>query len=209
MRSMRRQRYDHRIRDAVVDSGDITLFPELGIPDSILRSWLRRGPRQVLTALDSVDDVKALRIHVAKLERQVGILRAVLRLLMTLVRATGINLTNLRIPSASDKSRLIRGVERAAPIIGRQAALRVLGLRQARLREWMAAARDCRLDDAPPCPRSVPTRLTAKERQSIRDMVEADEYKHLSLRSLAILAQRMGRVFAAYGTWCRRTRTWG
>ena len=73
----------------------------------------------------------------------------------------------------------------------------------------MAAARACRLDDAPPCPRSVPTRLTAKERQSIRDMVEADEYKHLSLRSLAILAQRMGRVFAAYGTWCRLTRTWG
>ena len=73
----------------------------------------------------------------------------------------------------------------------------------------MAAARDCRLDDASPCPRLVPTRLTANERQSIRDMVEADEYKHLSLRSLAILAQRMGRVFAAYGTWCRLTRTWG
>ena len=121
-----------------------------------------------------------------------GILRAVLRLPMTLVRATGINLTNLLMPSASEKSRLIWGVERAAPTIGRQAALRVLGLRQARLREWMAAAGDSGLDDAPTCPRSVPTRLTAKERQSIRDMVEADEYKHLSLRSLAILGNEWG-----------------
>ena len=115
---MKRPRYDHRIRDAVVDSGDIALFPELGIPDSTLRSWLRRGPRPILTALDSVDDDSTLRIQVAKLERQVVILRAVLRLLLTLVRATRINLMNLRVPSASDKSRLIRSVEWAAPIMG-------------------------------------------------------------------------------------------
>lgn len=37
-------------------------------------------------------------------------------------------------------------------------------------------------------------------------MVEADEYKHLSLRSLALLAKRLGRVFASYGTWCRLVR---
>jgi len=38
----------------------------------------------------------------------------------------------------------------------------------------------------------------------IRDMVEADEHKHLSLRSLAVLGKRLGRAFVAYGTWCRR-----
>jgi transposase InsO family protein len=37
-------------------------------------------------------------------------------------------------------------------------------------------------------------------------MVEADEYKHLSLRSLALLGKRLGKVFASYGTWCRLVR---
>ena len=31
----------------------------------------------------------------------------------------------------------------------------------------------------------------------MRDMVEDDAFKHLSMRSLAIVAQRLGRVFAA------------
>ena len=37
-------------------------------------------------------------------------------------------------------------------------------------------------------------------------MVEAVEYKHLSLRSLALLAKRLGKAFASYGTWCRLVR---
>ena len=36
-------------------------------------------------------------------------------------------------------------------------------------------------------------------------MVEADEYKHLSLRSLALL----GNAFASYGTWSRLVRDHG
>ena len=40
----------------------------------------------------------------------------------------------------------------------------------------------------------------------MRDMVEDDAFKHLSIRSLAIVAQRLGRVFAAYETWCRAIR---
>lgn len=154
-------------------------------------------------------EVIELRTRVARLERRVEILTATVRLLLVLVRTTEASLAAARVPSAASKARVLRAIAAAAPKIGRRAALRVIGLSENRLREWTARAKQCALEDAPPCPRSVPGRLTTKERQTIRDMVEAEDYKHLSLRSLALLGQRLGHVFAAYETWCRLVRAHG
>jgi hypothetical protein len=46
-----------------------------------------------------------------------------------------------------------------------------------------------------------PTRLTPEEILAIKDMVESPEFKHVPTGQLAILAQRLGRVFAAPVTW--------
>ena len=104
------------------------------------------------------------------------------------------------------KRSILRAIARATAHIGHSPALRILGLRPARLRQWKQADDRCELDDAPPCPRSVPARLTVQERSAMRDTVEADAFKHLSIRSLGLLAQRTGRMFASYETWCRTIR---
>ena len=202
-----RRQYDHRMRQAIVKTGDSNLFAKLSIPDSTRRSWLKRGIAEVVT-LDGRDtEFVALHADVAKLEKKITILAAVVRLLVTLFRVTGVTLLGVRIPDASGKRRILRTIGRAESAIGRNAALRILGLTPARVREWTKRDLEtCGLEDAPPCPRSIPGRLTRDERSAIRDMVEADEYKHLSLRSLALLGKRLGTVFASYGTWCRLVR---
>ncbi len=198
-----RRKYDHRIREAIVESGDVSLFPGLRIPKSTRHTWVRRGLPKVVTAEDSGAELVELRIQVARLRKQIQVLIAILRLLLALVRSTGASLSGIRVPSAGAKARILRALEHAKPFLGHRAALRILGMRQARLREWTKAAAKCELDDAPPCPRSRPGCLTFTERSVMRDMVEADGFKHLSIRSLAILAQRLGRVFASYETRCR------
>ena len=70
MPSTIRQAYDHRVRDAIVESSDIGLFPQLRIPDSTRRSWLRRGSRTVVTASRLGLDHVELQNRIAKLERQ-------------------------------------------------------------------------------------------------------------------------------------------
>ena len=45
-----RQSYDHRIREAICESRDPGLFPELNIPNSTIRSWLHRGVPDVVTS---------------------------------------------------------------------------------------------------------------------------------------------------------------
>ncbi|MFK7991242.1 MAG: DDE-type integrase/transposase/recombinase [Sandaracinaceae bacterium] len=206
---MARKQYDHRIRHAIVKAGNPKLFPGLAIPDSTRRSWLARGAPDVVTVDARDTEIVSLHAHVARLEKRVAVLATVVRLLVTLIRVSGAKLAGVRVPSASGKRRTLHAVARAEAAIGRSAALRIVGLTPARAGAWSRRERACALDDAPPCPRTVPGRLTRDERGAIRDLVEAEEYKHLSLRSLARLGKRIGKVFASYETWSRLVRAHG
>jgi len=209
MSAIARKRYDHRIRHAIVKTGNADLFPRLDIPDSTRRSWIKRGLTTVVTLDERDTEIVELHARMAKLEKKVAVLATVVRLLVTLVRVTGTKLSETRLPSATAKRRVLRAADRAGAVIGRNAALEILGLTSARVRDWNRRELQCALEDARPCPRSVPGQLTLDERRAMRDMVEADDYKHLSLRSLALLGKRLGKVFASYGTWCRLVREHG
>ena len=89
-------------------------------------------------------------------------------------------------------------------------ALRVPHLSPSRYHQWRRAEQVCGLDDQVSCPQSTPTRLTATEILTIKEMVESPEYRHVPAGRLAVLAQRLGRVFAAPATWYRlaRERRW-
>jgi transposase InsO family protein len=51
--------------------------------------------------------------------------------------------------------------------------------------------------------------LTPDEIENMRKMVESDDHRHMSLRALALHAQRIGKVFASPSTWYRLVRTAG
>ena len=75
------QRYDHRLRDLVRRTGDLTIATDLGVPRSTARGWLGKAP-QVVVSLD-VTDLRAseLQQEVLELRRRVKKLKALLRLL--------------------------------------------------------------------------------------------------------------------------------
>jgi transposase InsO family protein len=56
----------------------------------------------------------------------------------------------------------------------------------------------------------MPQRLTYGEVEAIGDMVQSTEHRHMSIRGLALYAQRVGKVFAHPGTWGKliRERGW-
>jgi hypothetical protein len=43
------QRYDHRLRDLVRRTGDVTLATDLGVPRSTARGWIRAAPTVVMS----------------------------------------------------------------------------------------------------------------------------------------------------------------
>jgi transposase InsO family protein len=206
-----RRSYDHRVKAQIIAADNPNLFPELEIPRSTALSWIRRGLSEVVALDDGFEAEVRLRRRVEKLEHRVSMLTAVLRLLLALLRASGFKLDLIRIPDAEGKRRLLGAVERARKIMPLAAALRVLGLSAARYHDWVKSQASCLLDDRLSCPRSKPQRLTHQEVETIGDMVQSKEYRHMSIRGLALHAQRVGNVFAHPGTWAKliRERGWG
>ena len=129
-----RRAYDHRIKDQIIRAGDPELFPELEIPRSTALSWIRRGLGEVVSLDPDGRREPALRDRVAKLERRVAMLTAVLRLVLALLRISGFKLELSRVPDASGKRRLLGAIERARRCMPLSAALRVLRMTDGRPR---------------------------------------------------------------------------
>ena len=152
---------------------------------------------------------QALHARVLKLERRVHVLLTVVRLLLVVVRLFGLRLDSQRVPSGEAKSSILVAIKRARKRIPLAVALRVIGLSASRYHAWLRLEQSCGLDDRTSCPRTIPNQLTSQEIASIQQMVTADEYRHLPLRPLALLAQRLGRVFASPSIWARLVRLRG
>ena len=182
------------------------------MPRSTANDWkLGRFRSQVVT-LDVLDRDKAdLQAEVLRLRRRLRICGAMIGLLVALVRLLGLKLTDRgRLPEGEDKDRLLKSIERARKSLPLKAALKVLGLSPARYYSWRRAQVKCELDDRPSCPKAQPTRVCADEVNTIKDMATSEDYKHLPTSRLALLAQRLGKVFASAATWAKliRERGW-
>jgi transposase InsO family protein len=151
---------------------------------------------------------KELRARLLRAEERVRVLQALLRLVMALLRVSGFSLGE-RLPSGEAKSRILRGIERATTGLPLRKALAVVGISAERYRAWKQRALVCALDDRSSCPRLSPSSLRADEIATIREMVTAMAFRHFSMASLALYAQRTRKVFASATTWCRLARERG
>jgi len=202
----RQQRYDHRLRNLVQRMGDVSVATDLGVPRSTARGWLGAAPT-VVVGLDVADLTEPeLRQEVLKLRRRVQKLTALLGLALALLRTSGFRLTGERLPEGRAKRRILRAVDRAREYLPLRAVLRFLRLSPSRFHAWRRRQRACALDDQSSCPRTSPSRLTPTEVRAIEDMVTSPEYRHVPTGTLAVLAQRLGTVWASPSTWYRLVR---
>jgi putative transposase len=164
----------------------------------------------VVVCLDVADLTEPeLRQEVLKLRRRVQKLAALLRLALALLRTSGFSLTGERLPDGRAKMRILRAADRAHKYLPLRAVLRFLRVSPSRFHAWRRRQSACALDDQSSCPRTSPYRLTPPEVRAIEDMVTSPEYRHAPTGTLAVLAQRLGKVWASPSTWYRLVRTYG
>jgi putative transposase len=192
-----RRTYDHRIQEAVCESGDRDLFPELEIPRSTIRSWIHRGIPNVLTCDSTAGDRADLLAEIHRHQRRTALLGAIVGLLIPMLRVSKVRLDYERLPEGDTKKVLLRALGRAGKVLSLSAVLRITQLSSSRYHDWCFADAGCDLDDQSSCPRVVPTRLTPSELEAIQEMIESDHHRHMSLRGLALHAQRIGKIFAS------------
>jgi transposase InsO family protein len=149
-----------------------------------------------------------LRAEVLKLRRRVQKLAALLRLALALLRISHFTLASERLPDGRDKQRIMEAIDQARACIP-MALLRLLRLSPSRFHAWRRRHMACTLADQSSCPHTSPHRLTPSEIRVIKDMVTAPDYRHVPTGTLAILAQRLGKVWAAPSTWYRLVQQYG
>jgi putative transposase len=203
------QRYDHRLRDLVQRTGDMTIATNLGVPRSTARGWLGKASKVVVSLDVTNRKTSDLQQEVLELRRRVKKLTALLRLALALLRTSGVTLTHKRLPDGRAKVRILRAVDRARPLVPLPTLLRFLRLSPSRFHAWRRLQHACALDDQSSCPHTSPHRLTPAEIRTIKDMVTAVEYRHVPTGTLAILAQRLGKVWASPSTWYSLVRKFG
>ena len=99
-----RRTYDHRIQEAICESGDRDLFPELNIPRSTIRSWLHRGTTDVVSCDIANDDRGELVSEIERSRRRMALLGAIIGLLIAMLRASKIQLDYERLPDGPNRA---------------------------------------------------------------------------------------------------------
>jgi len=130
---------------------------------------------------------------------------AVLRLFVVLLKISGFTLARCWVADGSKKVLFLRAIENSRSNLSLRSALRILKLSTTRYHSWKRKE-NCALEDVSSCPRTSPHQLTSAEVAVVKDMVTSEEYRHVPTGTLALLAQRLGKVFASSATWYRLVR---
>jgi putative transposase len=203
------QTYDHRIREAIAFTGNPRLHGNLSIPISTRRTWASGRVEPVVSCAEAETTTYELLDQLDRLKRRVKKQAAVIGLLVRLLKIRGGKLDTGRLPDASNKAAVLRAVASASRVLALSAVLRIIGLSSSRYHAWKRKKEGCGLEDESSCPRLFPTRLTRDEVSTMRDFVESKDYRHIAIQNLALLAQRLGKVFASASTWYKTIRVHG
>ena len=121
--SRAQRRYDHRLRDLVQRTRDLTIATDLGVPRSTARGWLAAAPT-VVVSVDVADLTEPEpRQEIVKLRQRAEKLAALLRLALALLHTSGFRLSGARLPDGQAKLRILSAVDRAGACIPLRAVL--------------------------------------------------------------------------------------
>ena len=207
-----RRTYDHRIREAILESGNRDLFPELDIPRSTIRSWIHRGLPDVVTSELLTWDRAALVSEIHALRQRTALLAGVVGLLAAMLRVSRNRLDYERYTDSQSKTALLQSDRARKQSVAAQISASTrpplpLAIPQlAPTRGWLRSRRPAQLSATAADAADLPRKLRA-----CGHWPRSGDHRHMSLRALALHAQRIGKVVASPSTWYRMARklAWG
>ncbi len=123
------RRYDHRLRELVQTTGDVELAIRHGVPQSTARGWRSKTTTEVVS-LDVLElDTIRLQHEVILLRRRIAKLVSLLRLVVIVLKVSGVSFARVRLSEGTAKLQLLRAIERSRSHLPLRAVLRVIRLR--------------------------------------------------------------------------------
>jgi putative transposase len=204
MKSQKRV-YDHRLKHAIARTGNINLFPELKIPKTTAKNWIRRGICDVVSVEAFDLDREKLELKCIELENQVIALKATSELIKVVAVLLGLTLQYQRF-SGDVKKKIVDAIEKAKLVLPLNSCLEAVGLSKQRFANWLSRMKTCQLEDFSSCPKTHITRLMPKETSAIGRLVKDPTFSHFSLTSLWLHARNTNEVIVSLSSWFRTIR---
>jgi len=105
--------YDHRLRELVQKTKDVSWAVQYGVPRSTARGWRTASTAQVVSVDVFDTDILQLQQEVLRLRTRIQKLIAVLRLLLVVLKISRFSLDQTRLPDGKHKRSLLRVIDRA------------------------------------------------------------------------------------------------
>ncbi len=122
------KRYDHRLRELVRSTQDISRAVEDGVPFSTACDWLKATAAEAVTVdvrkMDTISGQQAL----LQLRARMQTLTTLPRVLLVVFKLSGYSLNHSRLPDGKGKRLLLRAIERSRPALPLRSLLRVIRL---------------------------------------------------------------------------------
>ncbi len=128
------RQYDHRVRNMIAMTKNPDLYPDLKIPKSTARSWIKAGKKSVVTIPEFELSNETLLQRVSTLERELNLYRAKSNLTSKMIKILGLTSKYARFPSKVMKEMIIERVSEAIKVIPLKECLAMIGLSTTRLR---------------------------------------------------------------------------
>ncbi|MGI9460886.1 MAG: hypothetical protein ACR2NF_12875, partial [Pirellulales bacterium] len=107
--------YDHRLKELVRSTQNITCAVRNGVPRPTARDWLKPPANEVIS-IDVVQlDAIGLQKEVMRLQARLQKLNALLRFMIAVLKLSGDSLNHERAPDGKQKRHLLRAIARSRP----------------------------------------------------------------------------------------------
>ena len=129
-------RYDHRFRELVRTTQDVSWAVQYGVPRSTARGWLSAPSVQIVTVEALNLDATQLQREVMRLQTRIQKLIALLRVLLVVLKISRFSLNQTRLPDSHDKRFLLRAIDRSRSALPLRSVLRIIRLSPSRYHHW-------------------------------------------------------------------------
>jgi putative transposase len=191
------KKYPEAVRLQIAESKNPYLFPEYDIPRTTALYWISNSRGAELA---TVTDNSLTKRKIKSLELQLQSANA-LRSLVEKVRAIfPHSFGDKRVTKIKIRRKIVEYIKVASKFNTVGECLDLIGISKSTYSNWLSEFYLCK-DLSGRCKQRKPHQLTHEEIEVMRKLILSKKYRHLSIQSLCLLAQREGMLFCSLDSW--------
>ncbi|MDZ4677446.1 MAG: DDE-type integrase/transposase/recombinase [Oligoflexia bacterium] len=195
--------YPNVVKKEVARARNVYLFPDMKIPRTTAQYWVKTQRQTDTTNVIEFESVYRKKSEF--LENELAKEKSMRRLLETVRKVFPFDFRTKQLRSKQSRAQIVAAIQESLKHNKLSHCLEAIGLTKSSYRRWASEISLCN-NTKSPCERRKASQLTEDEISSMKKIVTAKKYAHISIASLHLLAQRTGELFCSVDTWYKYFR---